>query len=117
DEALFAVFVRDAVGPLAALAGGGLVDLPRQLVEELVLDDFLVESRILAATVLPRIVHKEFALADAGRGKSVRLNDVRAGFEETPVDVADHVRLREREEVAVVEQVLFRVGKALPADV
>ena len=33
------------------------------------------------------------------------------------MDVADHLRLRQREEVAVVQQVLRRVLEALPADV
>jgi hypothetical protein len=107
----------DLVGPLAALASRDLVDLVREVPEELVLDDLLVELRILAAAVLARVVDEELALRDARRSERVGLDDVRAGFEEAPVDVADHVRLREREDVAVVEQVLGRVLEPLAANV
>ncbi len=118
DEALACPSaLRDAVRPLAALPRGLLVDLPGQVVEERVVDDLLVERRVLAPAVLARIVDEELALPDAGRAEGVRLDDVRAGFEEAPVDVADHLRLREREEVAVVEQILLRVREALAADV
>ena len=106
DEALPAVGVADAIGPLAALAGGLLVDLPGQALQERVLDDLLVEGRVLAAAVLARIVDEELALGDAGRAEGVGLDDVGAGLEEAPVDVADHLRLRQREQVAVVQQVL-----------
>ena len=109
--------LRDAVGPLAALARRLLVDLPGEVVEERVLDDLLVERRVLAAAVLARIVDEELALRDAGRAEGVGLDDVGAGLEKAAVDVADHLRLREREEVAVVEQVLLRVLEALAADV
>ena len=109
--------LRDAIGPLAALPRGLLVDLPGEVVEERVVDDLLVERRVLAAAVLARIVDEELALRDAGRAEGVGLDDVGAGLEEAAVDVADHLRLREREEVAVVEQVLLRVLEALAADV
>ena len=39
------------------------------------------------------------------------------GLQKPAMDVADHLRLRQREEVAVVQQVLLRVLEALPADV
>src|SRR5205085_2470029 len=45
------------------------------------------------------------------------LDDVGAGLQETPVDVADDLRLGQREEVAVVEQILLRVAKAIATDV
>ena len=85
-----AVGVGDAVGPLAALPRRLLVDLPGQVVEERVLDDLLVERRVLAAAVLARIVDEELALGDAGGAEGVGLDDVRAGLEEAAVDVADH---------------------------
>ena len=109
--------LRDAIGPLAALPRRLLVDLPGQVAEERVLDDLLVERRVLAAAVLARIVDEELALGDAGGAEGVGLDDVRAGLEEAPVDVADHLRLRQREEVAVVQQILLRVLEALAADV
>jgi hypothetical protein len=108
---------RDAVGPFAALAGGLLVDLPGEVAEELVVDDLLVEGGIFAAAELARIVDEELALRNARRAEGVGFNNVGAGFEEPAMDIADHLRLREREEVAVVQQVLVRVAKALAADV
>ena len=117
DEATLAVGGADAVRPLAALARGLLVDLPGEVVQERVAQDLLVEGGVLSSAVLARVVDEELALADAGRAEGVRLDDVGAGFEEAAVDVADHLRLREREEVAVVQQVLLRICEALAADV
>ena len=111
------VVVGDAIGPLAALPRGLLVDLPGEVVEERVFDDLLVERGIFAAAVLARIVDEELALGDAGGAEGVGLDDVGAGLEKAAMDVADHLRLGEREEVAVVEQVLGRVLEALAADV
>jgi hypothetical protein len=93
------------------------IGLPREIVEKFVFDDALVKRRVFAAAVLARVVQKKFALTDARSGKSVGLDDVRAGFKEAPVDVADHIRLSERVEVAVVLQVLFRVLETFAADV
>ena len=107
----------DTIGPFAALPRRLLVDVPSQVVEKRIVDDLLVERGILPAAVLPRIVDKEFALRDAGRAEGVGLDDVRASLEKAAMDVADHLRLRQREEVTVVQQVLLRVLEALPADV
>ena len=126
DETRAAGLVRDAVGPFAALARGLFVDFPGEVVEEFVFDDALVERRVFAAAVFARVVHEEFALADARGGKSVRLDDVRARFEKAAMNVADASRLRERVEVAVVLQVLLgilepfaanlRLGQSVGAD-
>ena len=94
-----------------------LVDLPGEVAEERVFDDLLVERGVFAAAVLARVVDEELALGDAGGAEGVGLDDVGAGLEEAAVDVADHLRLGEREEVAVVEQVLVGVLEALAADV
>jgi hypothetical protein len=94
-----------------------LVDLPGQALEERIFDDLLVEGRILAAAPLARVLHEELALGDAGRAEGVGLDDVGAGLEKTPVDVAEHLGLRHREDVAVVEQVLGRVLEAVAAGV
>ena len=117
DEALTAGRVADAVGPLAALAGRLLVDLPGEGVEERIVDDLLVEGGIFAAAALAGIVDEELALGDAGGAEGVGLDDVRAGLKKAAVDVADHLWLREGEEIAVVEQVLRRVLEALAANV
>ena len=85
--------------------------------EERIVDDLLVERGVFAAAVLARIVDEELALRDAGGAEGVGLDDVRAGLEKAAMDVADHLRLRQREQVAVVQQVLVRVLEALAADV
>ncbi len=82
-----------------------------------IVDDLLVEVGIFAAAVLARIVDEELALGDAGGAEGVGLDDVRAGLKKAAMDVADHLRLGEREEVAVVQQVLGGVLEALAADV
>ena len=116
DEAWTAGLVRDAVGPFAALLGGLFVDLPREVIEEFILDDTLVKRRVFATAALARVVHEKFALADARRRKSVRLDDVRARFEKAPMDVADRAGLRERIKVAVVLEILFRILEPLAAN-
>jgi hypothetical protein len=117
DEALFAVLVRDAVGPFTALARGGFVDLPSEVVEKWILDDLLVERRIFAPAMLARVVHEELALTNARGGEGVGLDDVRAGFEEAPVNVANHRWLRDREKIAVVLQIFPRILEAFAANV
>ena len=102
DEALPPRLIRHAIGLLAALARGGLAHFPREFVEEFVLDDLLEKLRILPPAMLARILDEEIAQGDRGHAEGVRLNDVRARFEEAAVDVADHLRLREREKVAAV---------------
>ena len=116
-EALTTCVVGDAIGPLAALLRRFFVDLPGEVVEHRVFDDLLVEGGVFAAAVLARVVDEEFALGDAGGAEGVGLDDVCAGFEEAAMNVADHLRLREGEEITVVEQVLGRVLEALPANV
>ncbi len=116
-EALAAGVVGDAIGPFAALLRGFFVDLPGEVVEQRVFDDLLVEVGVFAAAVLARVVDEELALGDAGGAEGVGLDDVGAGFEEAAMDVADHVRLGEGEEVTVVQQVLGGVFEALAADV
>ena len=109
--------VPDPIGPFPALPRRLLVDLPRQVAEKRIFNDLLIERGIFPPAMLPRIVHKEFALRDAGRAEGVGLDDVRPGLEKSAMDVADHLRLRQREQVAVVQQVLLRVLEALSADV
>ena len=117
DVAAAARGVGDAVGPLAALARGGVVDVVGEFLEELVLDDLRVERRVLAAALLAWILEEELALADAGGRKGVGLDDVCAGLEEAPVDVADLGRTGEGVDIAVVLEVLGRVLEALAAHV
>ena len=88
DEAGAAGRGGDAVGSLAALAGGLLVDLPGEGVEEWVVDDLLVEGGVFAAAGLAGVVDEEFALGDAGGAEGVGLDDVGAGLEEAAMDVA-----------------------------
>ena len=101
--------LADDVRPFAALTGGLEIDLPREVVEEFVLNDPLEEFRALFA--LP----EEFRLRDARAGKRVCLDDVRTGFEEALVDVLNNIGARDREDVAVVQDVLLVVTEALAA--
>jgi len=59
-------------------------------------------------------------VVDRGLVRAHEVMEVRGTFarlQEATVDVADHLGLREREQIAVVEQVLAGVGEALAADV
>ena len=117
DEAALSVGGAHAIGPFTAFARRLDVDLPREVVQERAGEDGVVERGVLPPPVLARIVDEELALPDVRGAEGVRLDDVGSRLEEATVDVADHLRLREREEVAVVQQVLLGVGKAAPADV
>ena len=79
DEALATGVVADPVGERAALAGGGLVDVPGKLVEEWVFEDALVELGVFSAAVFARVVDEEFRLRDGGRAKGICFENVRAG--------------------------------------
>ena len=95
-----------------------LVDLPRQILQKRVLDHLLIKLRILPPSVLARIVDKKLALRNARRAKGIRLDDVRPRLQKPPMNVANHLRLRQRKQVAVVQQVFFRVLEMpLPANV
>ena len=100
----------------SALLGGLLVNFPREIVKKFALDDALIKRRVFASAVLARIVHEEFALADARRRKSIRLNDVCTGFEKAAVDVTDRRRLRERIQITVVLQILLGIRKPFAAN-
>ncbi len=117
DEALAAGRRWRRGRPTRGTAARSVVDLPGEIVERRVVDDLLVELGVFAAAVLARIVDEELALRDAGGAEGVGLDDVGAGLEKAAMDVADHLRLGEREEVAVVEQVLGGVLEALAANV
>ena len=104
-----------AVGADAALAGGVEIDVVRELLEELVLDDLLVERGRLLAAFLAWVFDEEFALPDCGGGEGVGLDDVGAGLEEAPVDVADLIGAGEGINVAVVLEVLGGVFEAFAA--
>ena len=113
DEPLASRRVAHPIRPLATLPRRGLAHFPRQIVQEFVLDDLLEKLRILPPTVFPRVFHEKVAQRDRGHAKGIRLNDVRARLQKPPVDVADHLRLREREKVAAVQHVLLHILEAL----
>ena len=117
DIALAAGVAADGIGPLAAELGRLDIHFPGELVEKRILDDLLEKFRVLASALFARILDKKFALRDAGGGEGVGLADVRAGFIESLVDVADDFWAREAQDVAVVEQILFAIGKAYAAGI
>jgi hypothetical protein len=94
-----------------------LVDVPGETLQERVVDDALVERRVLATTVFTRVVDEELTLGDGGGAEGVRLDDVGAGLEKAPVDVADHRRLGQREQIAVVQQVFAGLAEPFAANV
>ncbi len=71
----------------------------------------------LFATRSARIVHEELALRDAGRAEGIRFDDVGARLEKAAMDVPHHLGLRQREEIAVVQQIFAGLSKARAADV
>ena len=107
----------NSIGPFAALPRRLLIDIPREITQKRVFDDLLIERRVLPAAPLPRIFDKEFALRDAGCPEGIRLDDVRPCLEKSAMNIANHLWLGQREEVAVIQQALRRILKALPADV
>ena len=117
DIALATGVAANGIGPLAAELGRLDIHFPSELVEKRILDDLLEKFRVLASAFFARVLDEKFALRDAGGGEGVGLADVRAGFIESLVDVADDIRAGEAQDVAIVEQVLLAVGKALAAGV
>src|SRR5947209_11200013 len=67
--------------------------------------------------MLAWVVDEELALRDAGGAKGIGLDNVRTSFQEAAVYIADHRRLREREDVSVVQQVLLRILESFSTDV
>jgi hypothetical protein len=65
----------------------------------------------------PRTRNSLRTLCNARRAEGVGLDNVRAGFEKAAIDVADYLRLRQREEVTVVEKAFCGVLEAVPTDV
>ena len=117
DVAAAAGGVGDAVSPLAALAGGLEIDVVGQFLQELVLDDGLVERRVLATALLARVLDEELALPDARGRKGIGLDDVRAGLEEAAVDIADFIGAGEGIDIAVVLEILRGVLETFAARV
>ena len=117
NEPLTRGCAADTIGPFAALPRRLLIDIPSQAAEERIVDDLLVERRILASAVLPRIVDKEFALGDIGGPEGVCLDDVRACFQKPAMDIANRFWLSQREQVTVVQKALRRVLESLASDI
>ena len=112
-----ACVVRNAISPLATLAGRCLVDFPGQVIQKFIFDHFLGKRRVLAAAVLAWILQEEITLGDASGAESIRFDNIRTRFQETAVNVTDHFGVRDRVDVAVVFKVLFDVLEPCAADV
>src|SRR5262249_42538442 len=80
-------------------------------------DYFGVELGIFSAPGFAGVFQEELALRNARRAEGVGLDDVGAGLEEPAVDIHRDVRPRQRKQVSVVEQVLFRSAEAWAADI
>lgn len=90
------------------------VEVDGELFQEGVFKDLLLkEFGVLAAgAFFTRVFDEELGLGNGGGGEGVGLDDVAAGFIKALVDIADDVGFGEGEDVAVVEEVFFVVGKA-----
>ena len=64
--------------------------------------------------MLPRIIYKKFALRYASRAERIGLDDVRSSLQKPAMDIANDVRLSQREQVTVIQQVLRRTLKRSP---
>ena len=67
--------------------------------------------------MLPGIVDEKFALSDAGRPEGIRLDDVGSSFQKSAMDIANHVRLSQGEQVPVIQQIFRRILETIPADI
>ena len=105
---------RHLVGRLPGEARRGEVHVAGQLAQERV-GDHGIEIRL----VLPAfcVAEKEVVLPDGRRAEGVGLDDVRTGLEVVPVDLLDHLRLRDLQQFVVPLQVLaLPVGEPLAAE-
>jgi hypothetical protein len=73
------------------------------------------EPRGLVVELVGQVGHAVVGERDRGRVEGVGLDDVRAGLEVLLVDLPDDVRLGEREQVVVADEVGGPVGETLPA--
>ncbi len=66
--------------------------------------------------MLAWIVHKELTLRNRRRPEGVGFDNVRSGLQKPAMNVANQLRLRQRKQIAVVEQVFLRVLESLAAN-
>ena len=87
--------------------------------EEVVFENLLLkELRVFATgSFFAWIFDEEFGLRNGGGGEGVGFDDVAAGFVKAFMDVGDEVGFGEAEDIAVVEEVFFVVGKSGAAGV
>ena len=74
------------------------------------------EPRAVAIEFIDDVLQAVVRLGDAGRGKRVGLEDVRARHRIGKVDVLDRLRLRQRQQVVVALQMAFAADEALAAE-
>src|SRR6202000_3338638 len=60
---------------------------------------------------------KKLTLGNAGRSKGIGLDDVRTRLQKPAMDVANHLRLSQREEIAIVQNILLRILETLAANI
>ncbi len=109
--------IAHSVRPLPALPRALLIDLPRQHLEPRILQNPLIKRRILPPPTFPRILDKKLTLRDRRRPKRIRLQNVRPRLQKSPMNIADHLRLRKRKQVPVIQQILVRILEPRPTDI
>ncbi len=104
DETAGAGGRADRIRGVPREAGGLEIHLASEALEERILDD-LLKVRLILARALDAPFEKEIVLADGGRAKGVRLDDVGARFEVLAVDFLDHLRLGQEQQLVIPAQV------------
>ncbi len=118
DVAFAAVGLGDFVGFLFGEFYGLDVELPGEVVEELVFEDFFLEEfRSFLAAGFAGVFDEELGLGERSAREGVGFADVGTGFIEALVNVADDIGAGEGEDVAIVEEILGVVFEAVSAGV
>ena len=103
-----------ARGLLAGEAGGDQVHLACNATQEGIVHDLVEECLVLAAGGM--LLKQEVVLPDRGRAEGVGFNDVGPGLEILAVNLRDHLRPREQQDLVVALEVLARpVGETFAA--
>lgn len=118
DVALTSGGLADFICFLLGELDGFDVELPDEVLKHLIGDDFFIkELGVFDAAGFAGVLDEELGLGEDGAGEGIGLADVGAGLVEALVDVGDDIGAGEREDVAIVQEVLVVVLEAVAAGV
>ena len=75
------------------------------------------QPRAIAVELIDDVLHAVIGLGDAGGGKRIGLEDVRACHRVGEQDILDRLRLRQRQEIVVALQMTFAADETIAAEV